>query len=74
MEWWVKKHNKIGKEIEEYVIKGQLVPDELSIKIIEKRLNFIENLKIIAKNIHKTITIEENLDISYSYNKKENTS
>lgn len=43
-------------------------------KIIEKRLNFIENLKNIAKNIHKTITIEENLDISYSYNKKENLS
>ena len=47
---------------------------ETAEKIIEKRLNFIENLKIIAKNIHKLITIEENLDISYSYNKKENLS
>lgn len=47
---------------------------ETAEKIIEKRLNFIENLKIIAKNIHKTITIEENLDISYSYNKKVNIS
>ncbi len=43
-------------------------------KIIEKRLNFIEKLKNIAKNIHKTITLEENLDISYSYIKKENLS
>lgn len=47
---------------------------ETAEKIIEKRLIFIENLKIIAKNIHKIITIEENLDISYSYNKKENFS
>jgi len=43
-------------------------------KIIEKRLKFIEKLKNIAKNIHKTITLTENLDISYSYNKKENLS
>ncbi|MBR4998524.1 MAG: DNA replication/repair protein RecF [Clostridia bacterium] len=43
-------------------------------KIIEKRLNFIENIKNIAKNIHKTITLTENLDISYSYSIKENLS
>ena len=43
-------------------------------KIIEKRLIFVEKLKNIAKNIHKTITLTENLDISYSYNKKENLS
>lgn len=43
-------------------------------KIIEKRLNFIEKLKNIAKTIHKTITIDENLEISYSYTKKESIS
>ena len=43
-------------------------------KIIEKRLNFIENLKNIAKNTHKLITIDENLDIFYSYKKKDNLS
>lgn len=43
-------------------------------KIIEKRLIFIENLKNIAKNIHKDITLEENLDISYSYTKKDDLS
>lgn len=42
--------------------------------IIEKRLKFIENLKIIAKNIHKLITNNENLDIFYSYTKKQNIS
>lgn len=41
-------------------------------KIIEKRLTFIENLKNFAKNIHQTITLTENLEISYSYVKKEN--
>ncbi len=43
-------------------------------KIINKRLKFIEKLSEIAKNIHKTITIDENLDILYSYSTKENLS
>ena len=43
-------------------------------RIIEKRLKFIENINNIAKNIHKIITIDENLDISYSYSMKENLS
>ncbi len=44
---------------------------ESSVKIIEKRLKFIENLKEIAKNIHKDLTLTENLEISYSYILKE---
>ena len=47
---------------------------ETAEKIIEKRLKFIKNLKDIAKNIHKIITLNENLEISYSYIKKENLS
>ena len=43
-------------------------------KIIEKRLVFLEKLNIIAKDIHKTITLEEDLDITYSYSLKENLS
>lgn len=43
-------------------------------RIIKKRLKFIENINNIAKNIHKTITIDENLNISYSYSLKENLS
>ena len=43
-------------------------------RIIRKRLNFIENISEIAKNIHKIITIDENLDILYSYSLKENIS
>ena len=47
---------------------------EIAEKIIEKRIQFIEKLKIFAKNIHKTITIDENLDIEYSYNKPDDIS
>ena len=47
---------------------------EIAEKIIEKRIEFIDKLKIFAKNIHKTITIDENLDIEYSYKKQENIS
>ena len=41
-------------------------------KIITKRLEFLEKLKVYAENIHKTLTISENLQISYSYSLKEN--
>lgn len=47
---------------------------ETAERIIEKRLNFIEKINNIAKNIHKTITLTENLDISYSYSLKDNLS
>ncbi len=35
---YVKKAGKIGKEIDEYISKGNLLPDELAIKLVEKRL------------------------------------
>lgn len=35
---YVKKAGKIGEEIESYISKGNLVPDELAIKLVEKRL------------------------------------
>lgn len=36
---YIKKAGKIGKTIEEYVNKGELVPDILAIELVEKRLN-----------------------------------
>lgn len=45
---------------------------ETAEKIINKRLTFLENIKPIAKHIHKTISVDEDLEIEYSYNKKEN--
>lgn len=35
---YIKKHTKLGKEIEGYVKEGKLIPDELAIQLIEKRL------------------------------------
>lgn len=35
---YIKKHDKLGKEIEQYITEGKLVPDELAIQLIEKRL------------------------------------
>ena len=35
---YIKKAGKIGEEIESYVSKGQLVPDNLAIQLVEKRL------------------------------------
>ncbi|MBE7076529.1 MAG: DNA replication/repair protein RecF [Clostridiales bacterium] len=61
-----------SKKEQLHLFTPQLI--ETAEKIIEKRLLFIENLKIIAKNIHKQITDTENLDINYSYQKKENSS
>ena len=76
----LKMRNQILKSLDSYNSKveqlklftPQLI--ETAEKIIEKRLKFIENINNIAKNIHKIITIEENLDISYSYSMKENLS
>ena len=36
---YIKKAGKIGEIIEQYVIKGALIPDEYAIKLVEKRLN-----------------------------------
>lgn len=35
---YIKKAGEIGKEIEKYVSKGNLVPDDLAIALVEKRL------------------------------------
>lgn len=35
---YVKKAGELGKEIDKYISKGNLVPDELAIKLVEKRL------------------------------------
>lgn len=35
---YIKKAGNIGKEIDSYISKGNLVPDELAIKLVEKRL------------------------------------
>ncbi len=39
---YIKKAGEIGKEIEKYVSQGNLVPDELAIKLVEKRLQEVD--------------------------------
>lgn len=64
----LKSDNSDQTKIEELkLFTPQLI--ECAEKIIEKRLNFIENLKKYAINLHKFITDSEILDISYSYAK-----
>ncbi len=36
---YCKKHGELAKEMEDYINKGMLVPDELTIELIKKRLN-----------------------------------
>lgn len=36
---YIKEAGELGKEIESYISKGSLVPDELTIKFVEQRLN-----------------------------------
>lgn len=43
-------------------------------KIIKKRIKFIENLVVYAKKIHKIITLNENLEIFYSFSEEDNKS
>ena len=33
---YIKKHKILGKKIESYIVKGELVPDELAIELIDK--------------------------------------
>ncbi len=67
----LKSLNSVDTKIEQLkLFTPQLI--EIAEKIIEKRIDFIDKLKIFAKNIHKTITMDEDLEINYSYEKKDN--
>lgn len=35
---YVKNQGEMGKEIESYILDGKLVPDDLTIKLVDKRL------------------------------------
>ena len=62
----LKSNSKKETKLEELkLFTPQLI--DTAEQIIIKRVKFIENLKNIAKNIHKTITNSENLEIFYSF-------
>lgn len=60
---YIKKAVDIGKEIESYVMKGNLVPDELAIKLVEKRL-LEDDCKngVILDGFPRTVVQAEELD------------
>lgn len=60
---YIKKTGEIGKEIESHVIKGNLVPDELAIKLVEKRLEEIDCKDgVILDGFPRTVTQAKALD------------
>lgn len=60
---YIKKAEEIGKEIESYVVKGNLVPDDLAIKLVEKRL-LEEDCKngVILDGFPRTVKQAKELD------------
>lgn len=60
---YIKKAGEIGKEIDSYVSQGNLVPDDLAIKLVEKRLLEIDCKDgVILDGFPRTVTQAEALD------------
>jgi len=58
----VKSATELGKKAKEYMEKGQLVPDELIIAMIEDKLKELEDRDIILDGFPRTIKQAEALD------------
>ncbi len=69
---YIKKAGEIGREIEKYVSAGNLVPDELAIKLVEKRLKEADCKNgVILDGFPRTVHQAEELDkFLKEYNKK----
>ena len=60
---YIKKAGEIGKKIDSYVSKGNLVPDDLAIELVEKRLSELDCKKgAILDGFPRTIAQAEALD------------
>lgn len=60
---YIKKAGDIGKEIDKYVSKGNLVPDDLAIKLVEKRLLELDCKNgVILDGFPRTVIQAEALD------------
>ena len=60
---YIKKAGEIGKKIESHVLKGNLVPDELAIKLVEKRLEELDCRDgVILDGFPRTVTQAKALD------------
>lgn len=60
---YIKKAGQIGKEIDFYVSQGKLVPDDLAIKLVEKRLLELDCKNgVILDGFPRTVVQAEALD------------
>lgn len=60
---YIKKAGEIGKEIDKYVSQGKLVPDDLAIKLVKKRLQEIDCKNgVILDGFPRTVKQAEELD------------
>lgn len=60
---YINDDDEIGKEVKEYVAEGKLVPDELTIKILEKRLTEKDTVNgCILDGYPRTVKQAESLD------------
>ena len=60
---YIKNDDEIGKEVQGYVSEGKLVPDELTIRILEKRLQEPDTEKgCILDGYPRTVLQAESLD------------
>lgn len=60
---YIKSDDEIGKEVKSYVSEGKLVPDELTIRILEKRLQEPDTKKgCILDGYPRTVVQAESLD------------
>lgn len=60
---YIKKAGEIGKKIDKYVSQGKLVPDDLAIKLVEKRLQEMDCKNgVILDGFPRTVKQAQELD------------
>jgi adenylate kinase len=51
----IPRNGKFGQEIEKYTSRGQLVPDDLTVRIFERHLNILEMQELIMPEQHTLV-------------------
>ncbi len=51
----IPRNGKFGQEIEQYTSRGQLVPDDLTVRIFERHLNILEMQELVMPDQHTLV-------------------
>jgi len=51
----IPKHGKLGREIDQYTSQGQMVPDELTVRIFERHLQILEMQEVVLLEQHTLV-------------------